>query len=124
MPCVRAKVEVKKTFDDSLTDAVVDQMKEAIKKQVNTKKSKGLEYKENCSDGWVLTVIVELALDGDELEIKLNTTGLSLKGKDTFQATKKRTVKGIDTDNIEKEVVKHAEATMTAAMGDVLSAML
>ena len=124
MPCVSAKCNVKSIFDDSLTDAVIEQMKETIKKQVNTKKSKGLFYDDKCSDGWLLTVNADISLDGDELEIKLSITGLSLKGGDSFQSSKKRSVRGVNTDKIEAEVLKHVEATMEAAMKDALPVML
>jgi hypothetical protein len=58
------------------------------------------------------------------LDIKLSTSGLRLGGSDTFQATKKRTIKGIDTDKIEKELLKHTDGAMEAAMKELFPAML
>jgi hypothetical protein len=124
MSCVAAKVVVKKIFDNKLKSKVVTQIEETVKREANKMKSKGLEYKNNCADGWILTITAEIELDGDELTIKLNTTGLGLKGRDTFQAKKSRGVKGINTDDIENEVLTNTDTAMTESMESMIKVMV
>ena len=121
MSCVAAKVVVKKIFDNKLKAKVTSQIEETVKREA---KKNGLEYKSNCADGWILTITAEIELDGDELSIKLATTGLGLKGRDTFQAKKSRGVKGIDTDDIENEVLTNTDTAMTESMESMIKVMV
>jgi hypothetical protein len=105
--CVSAKCVIKSIFDKDLSPAVLKQMKQTIQKVVD--KNSGLEFKDSCKEGYLLTVtLVSLTVDDEDkpdgLEAKVSIVGIAMGGTATgFNATGSSKVQGINPKKMEEE---------------------
>ena len=119
--CVSAKCEIKDIFDNDLKPAVLKQMKLTIQTAVD--KNAGLEFKDSCKEGYVLTVkLLSLTVDDkdkpDGLEAKVSVVGVALGGTATgFNATGGSKVQGINPKKMEEE----AKFIVDDALGKLMS---
>ena len=73
LKCVSAKCVIKSIFDKDLSPSVLKQMKVTVQTLVD--KNSGLEFKDSCKEGYLLTVtLVSLTVDDEE-----KPTGLDAK---------------------------------------------
>ena len=119
--CVSAKCDVKDIFNKDLKPEVLKQMKLTIQTLVD--KSKGLEYKDNCKEGFLLTATL-LSLAGDDkekptsLEAKVLIVGVAVGGTASgFKASGNAKVSGINAKKIEED----AKFVVGEAVGSLMT---
>ena len=105
--CVALKCEVKDIFDKDLKSAVLKQIKQTVKVQID--KNKALSFDDNCKDGWLLTgTVLSLAVDNTDkptsIEAKAVIEGVPLFGTAKgFKANGSSKAKGINAKKMEEE---------------------
>src|ERR1041384_1004733 len=105
--CVSAKCVVKDIFDKDLTPAVLKQMKKTVQTLVD--KNAGLEFKDSCKEGFLLTVtLVSLKVDDEDkptsIEAKVSVDGVVMGGSaSAFKASGSAKAAGINAKKIEEE---------------------
>jgi hypothetical protein len=105
--CVALKCEVKDIFDKDLKSAVLKQIKQTVKTQID--KNKALSFDDNCKDGWLLTAtVLSLAVDNKDkptaIEAKAVIEGVPLFGTaNGFKANGSSKATGINAKKLEEE---------------------
>ena len=119
--CVALKCEVNEIFDKALKPAVLKQIKQTVKAQID--KNNALSFDDNCKDGWVLTATVQsLKLDNPDkpktIEAKVLVGGVPLFGTaNGFKATGSSKASGINPKKMEDE----ATSIVDDALKDVMT---
>ena len=118
--CVALKCEVNDLFDKDLKPAVLKQIKQTVKAQVD--KNDALSFDENCKDGWLLTAtVLSLKVDDTDnpktIEVKVLIGGVPLFGTSNgFKASGHSKAAGINARKMEDEAKSIVDDALKDAM--------